>query len=722
MADLEALKREVNNPDVEKIKSIGDILYYRGYREHYRDSAVISRAYALANVFTEHKKHIYENDLILGSVVGRHLPEGAFSQAEADYAKKIVQSYGRVSFQGGVDHYTPDFETFLELGVGGVLEKIERSLERYQGEKEKTEFLTAAKISMSAFSDMILSYAEAAEKKAEASENREQLQKAAAVCRKVATQKPETFYEALQLVWMIHLSFLYEQRYAMALGRMDQYLYPFYEQDIRTGILDDEKAVELLSFMLYKIDERRLIPEEPGYVGGSDVVNICIGGLKRDGSDATNQLSGLLIEAVRRCNISGPNLTARMHQNTPDWFWDACLSLIATGLGYPALTNDEATVPALAECGYPIADCRDYSMVGCLEAFMSGKQPPWSDGRYNTPKYVELAINNGICMQTGVAIGPATGRAEEMHSMQDFMDALVKQMEFGVYEQFRIYENENRRYHPMQYAQPYLSCYCRDCIERGRDINDGGAVYPTVYGLGCMGIATVADSLAAIEKLVFCDGTLTLSQLRDILICNFEGYEDIRRKLLEAPKYGNDDDFVDKYAVWYLDIHAELFRPLRTKDGGRVYIAIASNTNNIPAGLEVAATPDGRKNREPLSDAASPMRNMDRSGLTSTILSTSKPDFKKVACGSVMNQKFTSELLMNPEKREKVKALLKVYFQRGGQEIQINTVSKKTLLDAKKHPEKYQNLVVRVSGFSAFYHKLSEEVKEDILQRTEKNE
>ncbi|MDD6032763.1 MAG: pyruvate formate lyase family protein, partial [Oscillospiraceae bacterium] len=268
-------------------------------------------------------------------------------------------------------------------------------------------------------------------------------------------------------------------------------------------------------------------------------------------------------------------------------------------------------------------------------------------------------------------------------------------------------------------TQPFLSALCGSCIERGLDINRGGTKYPSVHGAACMGIGTVADSLAAMDQLVFTEHRLILAELRDALKANFEGYEDLRQQLLAAPKYGNNDERADRYAVWYLEEHDRLLRDYRTPDGGRIYIAMASNVTNIPAGRETAATPDGRKQGEPLSDAASPMHGMDTKGPTCTVLSTTKPDYTLAACGTVLNQKYSPSVFIDPVKRAKLAALIRVYFQKGGQEMQINSVSREVLMDAMEHPERYPSLVVRVSGFSALFVTLDRAVQEDILSRTE---
>ncbi len=701
MSTLKQLQQEMadNRP---RGRNARNLHMAEGYIQHFDAPNPIARAYALSALFTTPKKYIYRNDLIAGSTRGL-FAEG-ISDSAAARADRIVDSYGLRNVGTNADHYASDFETILSVGIGGMLEKIKHSCTIHAGDEKRLTFLTAMEVSLTGFSEMIGQYAQKA--------RHEGFVDIAAACEAIVMSPPSSFRQALQLTWLIHMAFIYEGRGAMALGRLDQYLYPFYKTDIEKGILTRQGALELVSHTLCKIAEYKDI------IGGinGDVVNIVIGGVKRDGSDAVNELSYIILEAVRDCKIPGPNLSARLHMGISDEFIDACLKVIGTGLGYPALMNDEVNIAALHKCGYAIEDCRDYSMVGCIENFITGKQPPWTDGRFNVPKYVELALNDGKCMLSGDKIGPQTGNA--FGTMDEFMRAVEAQITFGAAEYAMFFRNENERCNTANYTQPFLSLFCRDCIERGLDINDGGAVYPSVHGVGSMGIATVADSLAAIEKAVFIDKSMTFEQLQKILAADFAGFDTQRAELLSAPKYGNNDDFVDKYAVWYVDFLYKVFDKYRTRDGGRYYIAMASNIQNIPAGKEIAATPDGRKACAPLSDAASPMRGMDKNGPTGVINSATKPDYTRVACGTVLNQKF-SPAMFTDEKRDRLAALIRAYIIKGGQELQINSVSREVLLDAYDNPGKYTDLVVRVSGFSAYYIHLDKKVQRDILERTE---
>ena len=716
---LEQLKQE-RSEQPQHMRRQDRYLLYLGFSAHYGDCAPVARAYAAASLFSGLGAHIYDSDLIAGSLRGLLVPETQLSEADVRHAEKIVGSFGRNTFWTNCDHFAPDYETILSVGIGGILEQIDASAAAHRDApdaEKRLAFLQAAQISMQGFAALVRHYADAAAQAAlrpqlSGQARADKLAIADACGRLAGGKAPQTFFEALQLVWLCHVAFHAEGRYAMALGRMDAYLRPFYEADLAAGRLTWERAVELLACTLIKIGEHR-------FYGGDDVVNIAIGGRTRAGASNVSPLSYAVLEAVRRCNIPGPNLSARLHEGVEDRFIDECLKVIGTGLGYPALMNDEVNIPALERHGYAHEDCLDYCMVGCIENFIPGRQPPWSDGRFNSPKYIELALNNGVCMQTGARLGPATGAPESFGGMTEFMAAVEKQMVFGAAEYAAVFLNENDRYNRFRYAQPFLSCFCRDCIARAADINDGGALYPSVHGAGCMGIATVADSLAAVERLVFEERFVTLGELRDALAADFEGYGALRARCLAAPKYGNDDDFADKYAVWYVEAHERIFSKYKTPDGGDFYIAIASNVQNISAGREIAATPDGRGNGQPLSDAASPMRGMDKNGPTAVVASVTKPDYTLVACGTVLNQKFSPSMFATQERRDCLAALLKIYFRRGGQEMQINSVSRKLLRDAMESPQNYSDLVVRVSGFSAYFTALDKAVQHDILMRTE---
>ena len=673
---------------------------YLGYKDALGADITTLHACGIHALFSKTIPRILKSEWFAGNT------RSLFCEADLltlNYAKKITNAVPQRGFVTNKDHFAPDYEHVLRVGLPGMLAEIEASMEAHREDAKKVNTLKGMKTALRGFYEMIENYARKAEALiTDPDFSEERLRFIAKNCHAILNGPPKHFAEALQLVWFCHYAFLLESRYAMALGRLDQYLYPFYKADIESGILSDAFAIELLENVFIKLK--------------NDVVNICIGGQNEKGECEINPLSLCILRAVRECNIPGPNLSLRYTQNTPDEFLDECLQTIGTGLGYPAIMNDDVNIAALKRYGYADEDVYNYCMVGCIENFITGMQPPWSDGRFDTPRFFDFIFNDGAS-ETNQSVGLPC-KLEDITSMEKFMEILERQLAFGVDEYVFKFNCQNDAINQEFYPEPFLSCFCRDCIGRGLDMHNGGSIYPSVHGVGLMGIGTVSDSLAAIEKVVFIEKECTLAELRDAMNADFVGYEALQKKLLGAPKYGNNDDFVDKYAVWFIDYLGGLFEKAKTRDGGGIYIAAAANTSNIGAGRCINATPDGRKRYAPLSDAASPTYGRDTRGATATVNSVSKPDYTKVACGSVVNQKF-SPSMFGEEKRKKLMTLIKVYFKKGGQEIQINATSREILEDAMEHPENYQNLVVRVSGFSAFYVTLKKEVQMDILNRTQ---
>ncbi len=672
-----------------------DVYRCEGYKNTKSDDVSLIRADGIYALFTLPEPYIYKNDLIVGSM------RPYFTDVDEDTAKEVsayMAKYPERGFLKNGDHFAPDYFAAVDLGIPGLIEKIDKSIKEH---KERETFLSSMKKTLEALTGKLIKYAEKArELKFNFDYDIERLEKIAQNCEILTVSAPQTFEQGLQLVWMIHSCFVSESRYAMALGRIDRYLYPLYEEDIKNGLITDDYATELLSNTFLKICERR-------YTGGDDVVNICIGGVDDEGKCSVNGLSYCVLHAVRDVNLPGPNLSARITSDCPDKFLDECLKVIGTGLGYPALMNDEVNMAALLRKGYDIKDVRNYCMVGCIENFITGKQPPWVDGRFDP-----------ICFLEDIILKNDAETLDGISSMDEFMKIYEAKLAAGACEYVKAVNAMSYVSDPKNRTSPFLSCFCDFCIERGLDINTGGAKYPSVHGAVLMGIGTVSDCLSAIEKVVFIDKAAKLSDIALAIKHNYEGYEELRETVKAAPKYGNNDEFADKYAVWYTKTLSDMFDEYRTNDGGAIYTAMAANISNIHAGMILQATPDGRLAGKPLSDAASPTYGCDTRGVTSTLLSVSKPDYTRCACGTVVNQKF-SPSAFEDGKREKLLSLIRVYFSRGGQEIQINSTSREVLIDAMEHPEKYPSLVVRVSGFSAIYITLAREVQEDILSRTQ---
>ncbi len=706
MTRTELLKEEI------KIKPDGSWLFYyyisQGYKEGEKLGAsnMKIRAHGNYNLFANTKPYIYKNDLIVGSMRSAW---GRTSEEERQEGHDMfVKKYRSRPNQ---DHYAPYYNDVLSGGIPYLFEKIEKSKKKHSEDAGKIEFLEAMEITLRGFLKRIENYISLAESLiGQEGYDTKTLEKIIKNCKALTSRAPETFEEALQLIWFIHSAFMLENRYAMALGRLDQYLYPFYKNDKENNLITKEYATELFENVFMKIFERY------SFIRQDDVVNIAIGGCDKDGKSSVNELSFCILTAVKNVNLPGPNLSARISSDCPDEFLDACLKVIGTGLGYPALMNDEVNIPALMKYGYELEDARNYSMVGCIENFITGMQPPWTDGRFDTPKCFEYVFNEGVGI-VDARKGSGTGSISEIKSMDEFVEKVLVQLEHMAEEYINSYRSRHL-FDPENNTQPFLSLFCYDCIDRAADLFDGGAKYPSVYGAAAMGIGTFVDSLAAIEKVVFVDKKATLEDVACALRANFEGSEELRELLLGAVKYGNNDDFADKWAVWFVENISRIFNQYRTVDNGYIYTLIAANVQNVSAGRVIAATPDGRLSGEPLSDAGSPTYGRDRGGPTTTVLSVTKPDYTCVGGGTVLNQKFSPSLFTD-ENRKKLLQLVRVYFARGGQEMQINSISRQTLLDAIENPEKYENLVVRVSGFSALYKELGDAVQQDILKRTE---
>lgn len=681
-------------------KYLVDYYMGRGYKEHLNASIPEARAYAFKAAITETPKYVYENDIIAGSMRGMY--GNGVSDEDIAFYTEYTNRFGRRGWLSGCDHYASAYDRLLSLGIDGILAEIEQSKRRHEGERRKLEFLSACEISMRAFSEMILGYADAA-RDGDIKE----------VCRNIASAAPNSFRQALQLVWFAHIAYQYQGLYAMALGRIDQYLYPFYLRDAESGIITQDEAQLMLENVFIKIGERRT------FSGSDDVCNICVAGITPEGDNATNALTYAVLRAVGRCNIPGPNLSARINPKTPEDFLEEALGVIGTGLGYPALMNDTVNIAALLHMGYEERDANNYCMVGCIENFLPGMQPPWSDGRFDTVKLLEYTLNRGRDLKTGAKAGIDVGDPRDWKTMDDMLAAYERSLVDGASEYCNRIVLEHEKYSNDNFVNPFMSCLTYLCVEQGLDISNGGAKYPAAHGAGGMGIGTITDSLAAIETCIYKDKSVSWDELLAALAADYEGYDELRQKLLDAPKYGNDLEEADKYAVWFVKFCADMFDGYRLPDGGRFYTAIASNVSNIWAGIDSAASPDGRRAGEPQSDAASPTYGRDRRGPTCTVKSVSKPNYSRVACGTVVNQKFSPSMFSGKNNIKRLCALIRVYFKRGGQEMQINSVSRAVLADAMEHPERYGNLVVRVSGFSAYYVTLDRRVQLDILNRTE---
>lgn len=684
------------------------------YIENENKPIVIKRALALKNILDNGAILIMPDELIVGSLSGlftNKLPDNISKKDAIRYRKKSRET-GRRDFLSNFDHCAVDYQNIVKEGLAGFSRRVEKRLGEVKTRKQK-DFLLAVGITLSAARQFILRYANTCEKEAKISKKSRaaELIEIAKICRNIANKPPENFHEAIQLVWFIHLIFAVETRGAMALGRFDQYIFRFYENDIRNNRLNRRKALYLISHLWAKF-------EEPGII--NPIQNICIGGVKENGEDAANELSYICLEATELVGTPKSNLSARLHDKTPEKFFEACAKVIRTGIGFPAVFNDEILIPALVKKGFSRKAARNYCLVGCIETFLQGKQPPWSDSRFNMLECVNLVLRNGADEFTGKQKGPRTGKPEKLKTYREFESAFVKQVESGVKRHVDGINAYKKKFSNEKYMDPFISAFTNDCIKRAKDINDGGARYPGFHGIACMGLGTTSDALAAIKKLVYEQKHITLKELIKALDVNFKGYEIMRQELLNhAPKYGNGEHYVDSIAKRVAEISCRAIHGYRTPDRGWYLPLMAANIQNISAGKEVGATPDGRFSRTPLSDAASPHFGRDWKGPTAIIESIANVDYTLVTGGTVVNMKFNPSVLKGDTGLMRLVTLLKVFVKKRLQEFQFNVTGTVVMKNAQKNPQQYRNLLVRVSGFSAFFIELSKEVQDDIIRRTE---
>lgn len=550
-----------------------------------------------------------------------------------------------------------------------------------------------------------------------------ELLRIAQVCRRVPTHAPTDFWEALQMYWFVHLGTITELNGwdAMTPGHLDQHLAPFYEQGLADGSLTRDQAKELLSCLWIKINNHPAPPKvgvtakESGTY--NDFTNINLGGLRRDGSDGVSEISYLILEVVDELTLLQPQTSVHISQKTPDRFLKAAARVIRQGHGYPSIFNTDTVVMEQIRVGKTVEDAREGGCSGCIETGAFGKEAYILTGYLNVPKVLELALNDGRDQQSGQQIGPRTGDARTFASFSDLYAAFSRQLEWVVDLKIRV-NNYIERMYAMHSPAPFLSVVIHDCIEKGLDYYNGGPRYNTNY-IQCCGIGTVTDSLSAIKTHVFDSGAMSMDQLLTALAGNFQGHEALRLKLWNrTPFFGNDDDRADNIMRRVYD---SLFSAIdgRPNTKGTVYhLNMLSTTCHVYFGKMLGASANGRLGGLPLSDGTSPSHGADRHGPTAVIKSLSKMDQVKSG-GTLLNQRFLPDVLKSDQDLDKLCQLVRTYFRLGGHHIQFNVVDTDTLRLAQARPEEYQNLLVRVAGYSDFFVDLDLDHQEEIIRRTE---
>lgn len=602
---------------------------------------------------------------------------------------------------------------------------------------DKYVFYKAVLIVIEAVHRFALRYAALAAELAQAEKDagrRAELEEMSRICSKVPYEAADSFPEAVQSVWFIQLILQIESNgHSLSYGRFDQYMYPYYIKDIQTGKITEAAAIELLTCLWIKtmtINKVRSQSHTLSSAGSPMYQNVTIGGQTAEKKDAVNELSFAVLRSVAQTRLTQPNLTVRYHRNLNKAFFDECVEVMKLGFGMPALNNDKVIIPSFMNWGVREEDAYNYSAIGCVETAIPGKWGYRCTGMsyINFPRVLLCAMNDGVDMTTGKRFTKGYGYFTEMESYDQLLaawDQTVREMtRYSV-----IVENAIDKASERDVPDVLCSALTDDCIGRGKTIKEGGAVYDFISGLQ-VGIANMADSLAAIKKLVFEEKRITARQLWDAILDDFTSPENQRiQQLLQAvPKYGNDDDSVDQLVVEAYDSYLDEIRKYpntryqRGPIGGIRYGGTSSISANVGQGMGTMATPDGRKAHEPLAEGCSPAHNSDKNGPTAVFKSVAKLPTEKITGGVLLNQKMTPMMLASEENKQKLELLIATFFNRlHGYHVQYNIVSRETLLDAQAHPEKHKDLIVRVAGYSAFFNVLSKATQDDIIGRTEQS-
>ena len=546
----------------------------------------------------------------------------------------------------------------------------------------------------------------------------------AAVCRRVPWEPPATFHEALQAVWFSQVMLNLEENAAsVSPGRLDYYLYPLLQADIDAGRMTKDDAQELIECLWIKMSGMTWLLNAncaQYFAGYMPFANVNVGGTALDGTDATNDLSYMMVQATMDLRLSQPSLSVFIHEGTPPEFLRHVCRLISLGTGHPALFNQELTVQMLRDKGISEDDARHYCMGGCVEPGVHGRLSQWSDGgHYNFGAAVQFALDNGRSWVDGRQLGVPTGEPEALATFDDFKEAVRAQLRLFMRE-IAIANLVAQKAHAAFLPKPLSSSLMAGCVESATDIIHGGARYNAGPAFIGTGIADLADSLAAVKKLVYDDCALTLPELTQILRKDFDGAESVRQMFINrAPKYGNDRDKVDQFAREFTDYAADLLTAYRGNTGGQIINGLYPVTSHIPHGKVVGALPSGRKAWAPLADGCSPYQGYDTSGPTAGMRSVAKIDHGKHTAGTLLNMKLNPELVSDERGLDNLAALIRSFFEMGGFHVQFNVLSGDTLRAAQQDPESYKGLIVRVAGYSAYFGDLCKEIQDDIIARTE---
>lgn len=695
-----------------------------------QDLEILNSREKISFTVDEQTKKIYEEEIIpfwkgksMRDVIFRELP-GEWKEAyEAGIFTEFME-------QRAPGHTVLDDKIYRK-GFLQFIEDIEKSMAGIDflndpRAYDKKQELMAMRICARAIIQFALRHAQKARELAQTEKDparKQELYKIADVCEHVPANPPRDFWEALQAYWFVHLGVITELNTwdAFCPGRLDQHLYPFYKKGIQENTLDKEAAKELLQCFWVKFNNHPAPPkvgvtaEESGTY--TDFANINSGGLKADGSDGVNEVTYLILDVIDEMRLVQPSTNIQLSKKNPDRFLKKACKIIRKGWGQPSIFNADTIVEEQLYYGKSIEDARTGGTSGCVETGSFGKESYILTGYFNLPKILEITLNNGIDPATGIKLGLETGNPVQFESFDELMSAFKKQLKHFI--EIKIKGNNIiERLYANYMPAPFLSILIDDCIAKGMDYNAGGARYDTTYIQG-VGIGSITDSMSAIKYHIFDRQKISMTELLDVLKNNFEGNQKVRQLLLnKTPKYGNDDDYADEVMNTIFTAYWQEVNGRKNTRGGTYRVNMLPTTCHVYFGSVIGALPDGRRAGEPLSEGISPVQGADRNGPTAVVKSAAKMDHVRTG-GTLLNQKFTPQVLEGDEGINNLAHLVRSYFKLGGHHIQFNIVSADTLKEAQKQPEKYRDLIVRVAGYSDYFCDLGKSLQDEIIARTE---
>ena len=641
---------------------------------------------------------------------------------------------GGLAFSGNIfypAHMSINWERALRYGLSGIRKMAEDRLGEigrpsYE-ELDSYHFYQGVCITLDGVARFAERYAELAESLADSgeksAERTAELREIARVCRKVPNSPPDSYYEAIQAVAIIWVALEIENwGHGAMLGRPDQYLYKYYKNDVETGAITDDRVVELTEMLYIKLNSTVSLDDyrtATVFAGFPQIVNIVLGGVDKEGKNAVNELSYLFLEADRTVRLPMEDLVVRIGRETPREFIYKAAEVAKELKGKIKFVGDEVHLKQLTHDGYPLELARDYIVTGCNSPAIQGVSLDVPGGVFNLPLMLEYALNDGVSRMTGNQVGLKTGDPRKLASYDDIWDAFVKQTEYFV-ENAALLTNVDREMFAKYAPTPFQSALFTGPLEKGCDIFNGGISPYGRQAISICGAPNVGDSLAAIKKCLFEDKTITIQQLIDALDADFEGFEDVRYMLAKAPKFGNDEDYVDKLVDESLITTSNIVKKYMAHCGNPFNIAAAAITANVPHGAMLGATPDGRRAGTPISEGGiSPQQGNNVSGPTATLKSVSKLTHTSYTNGAVLNMRINPASMKDEKGMNKFVDMLYTYFCNDGPFVQFNIIDTETLKAAQRDPEKYKDLLIRIATYTAYFIELSPQMQDDIITRME---